>query len=133
METSSFSFHTKTVAALSPSSNMRCRSIDRIPKVPFEGLYLPSVLDGKEVELLLHAEVVEGKIDAALGVGDDQPHAVHVVAVLLGIVRGQQHPGRSGEVEETGNCSSDRKTKKDERRKIRGGKDDFAGSSYRSK
>lgn len=84
--------------------------------------------------MLLHAEVVEGQIDAALGVGDDQPHAVHVVAVFLGIVWGEQHPGRSGEVEETGNCSSDRKTKKDERRKIRGrGNDGFAGSSYRSK
>lgn len=85
----------------------------------FEGRYLPPILDGEEVELLLHAEVVEGQIDAALGVSDDQPHAVHVVAVLLGIVWGQQHPGRCGEVEETGNCSRDRKTESHERSKIR--------------
>lgn len=60
--------------------------------------------------MFLHAEVVEGQIDSALGVGDDQPHAVHVVAVLLGVVGGQQHPGWSGEVEEAGDCR--RKTEK---------------------
>lgn len=96
--------------------------MDQVPKVPFEGLYLPSVLDGKEVKLLLHAEVVEGQIDAALGVGDDQPHAVHVVAILLGIVWGQQHPGWSGEVEETGNCSSDRQTREGQEKENKRGK-----------
>lgn len=43
------------------------------------------------------------QIDSALWVGDDQPHTVHVVAVLLGVVGRQQHPRWSGEVEETGN------------------------------
>lgn len=104
------------------------------PKGAFEGLYLPSILDGEEVKLLLHAEVVEGQIDAALRVGDDQPHAVHVVAVLLGIVRGQQHPRRSGEVEETGNYRNDRKAKKGREKDNKGGGGDgFAGSSYMSK
>lgn len=48
--------------------------------------YLSSILDGEEIKLFLHAEVVEGQIDSALRVGDDQPNAVHVVAVLLGVV-----------------------------------------------
>lgn len=73
--------------------------------------YLSSILDGEEIKLFLHAEVVEGQIDSALRVGDDQPHAVHVVAVLLGVVGRQQHPGRSGEVEETGNCRCNKQNK----------------------
>lgn len=110
---------------------MRWRLIDCVLKVPFEGLYLPSILNGEEVELLLHAEVVEGQIDAALRVSDDQPHTVHVVSVLLGIVRGQQHPRRSGEVEETGNCSRDRKTKK--KKKLEKENKNINGSSARSR
>lgn len=61
--------------------------------------------------MFLHAEVVEGQIDSAFRVGDDQPHAVHVVAVLLGVVGRQQHPGRSGEVEETGNYRRNKENK----------------------
>lgn len=74
--------------------------------------YLSSILDREEIKLFLHAEVVESQIDAALGVGDDQPHAVHVVAVLLGVVGRQQHPGWSGEVEEARNCRSQEEKKK---------------------
>lgn len=73
--------------------------------------YLSSILDGEEIKLFLHAEVVEGQIDSALRVGDDQPHTVHVVAVLLGVVGRQQHPGRSGEVEETGNYQNKKENK----------------------
>lgn len=69
-------------------------------------LYLSAVFDGEEVKLLLHAEVIEGQVDAALGLGDDQPHAVHVVAVLLGVVGRQQHPRRRGKVEETRDCGA---------------------------
>lgn len=36
---------------------------------------------------------------------------MHVVAVLLGVVGGQQHPGRSGEVEEAGDCRSKKEKK----------------------
>lgn len=74
--------------------------------------YLSSILDREEIKLFLHAEVVESQIDAALGVGDNQPHAVHVVAVLLGVVGRQQHPGWSGEVEEARNCRSQEEKKK---------------------
>lgn len=63
--------------------------------------YLSSILDGEEIKLFLHAEVIEGQIDSALRVGDDQPHAVHVVTVLLRVVGRQQHTGWSGKVEET--------------------------------
>lgn len=48
--------------------------------------YLSPILDGEEVKLLLHAEVVEGQIDSALRVGDDEPHTVHIVSVLLRVV-----------------------------------------------
>lgn len=47
------------------------------------------VLDGEEVELRLHVEVIEDEVDPAPRLRDDQPHAVHVVPVLLGVVRGQ--------------------------------------------
>lgn len=73
--------------------------------------YLSSILDGEEIKLFLHAEVVEGQIDSALRVGDDQPHTVHVVAILLGVVGRQQHPGRSGEVEKTGNYRGKKENK----------------------
>lgn len=69
-------------------------------------LRLAPVFNGQEVKLLLHAQVVEGQVDAALGFGDDQPHAVHVVAVLLGVVWRQQDSRWSCEVEETRNCES---------------------------
>lgn len=65
--------------------------------------YLSPILDGEEVKLFLHAQVIEGQIDSALRVGYDQPHTVHIVAVLLGVVGRQQHPRWSGEVEETRN------------------------------
>lgn len=71
--------------------------------------YLSAVLDREEVKLFLHAEVVEGQIDSTLWVGDDQPDTVHVVAILLRVVRRQQHPRWSGKVEETGNCGRDEK------------------------
>lgn len=48
--------------------------------------YLSPIFDGEEVKLLLHAEVVEGQIDSALRVGDDEPHTVHIVSVLLRVV-----------------------------------------------
>lgn len=70
--------------------------------------YLSPILDGEEVKLLLHAEVVEGQIDSALRVGDDEPHTVHIVSVLLRVVGRQQHPRWSGKVEETGNYRRDR-------------------------
>lgn len=47
---------------------------------------LSSILDGEEVKLLLHAEVVEGQIDSALRVGNDEPHTVHIISILLRIV-----------------------------------------------
>lgn len=50
------------------------------------------VLDGEEVELRLHVEVVEDEVDPAARLGDDEPHTVHVVAVLLGVVGGQDNP-----------------------------------------
>ena len=68
-------------------------------------LGLAAIFDRHEVELLLHAEVVEGQVDAALGLGDDEPHAVHVVAVLLRVVGRQEHARRTREVEETGDWS----------------------------
>lgn len=71
--------------------------------------YLSPILDREEVKLFLHAEVVEGQIDSALRVCDDQPHTVHIVAVLLRVVGRQQHPGWSGKVEETGNYRSNKK------------------------
>lgn len=73
--------------------------------------YLSSIFDGEEIKLFLHAEVVEGQIDSALRVGDDQPHTVHVVAILLGVVGRQQHPGWRGEVEEAGNYRSEKQNK----------------------
>lgn len=55
--------------------------------------------------MFLHAQVVESQIDSTFWIGDDQPNAVHVVAVFLRVVWGQQHPGGCGEVEETRNCA----------------------------
>lgn len=75
----------------------------------FVQCYLSAVLDREEVKLFLHAEVVEGQIDSTLWVGDDQPYTVHIVAVLLRVVRRQQHPRWSGKVEETGNYRRDKK------------------------
>lgn len=80
--------------------------------------YLSSIFDGEEVKLFLHAEVIESQINAALGVGDDQPHAVHVVAILLGVVGRQQHPGWRGEVEEARNCRSKEKKENGFRRQF---------------
>lgn len=65
--------------------------------------YLSSILDREEIKLFLHAEVVEGQIDSALRVGDDQPHTVHIITVLLRVVWRQEHARWSGKVEETGN------------------------------
>lgn len=78
--------------------------------------YLSSILDREEIKLFLHAEVVEVQIDSTLGVGDDQPHTVHIVSVLLGVVGRQQHPGWSGKVEETGNCRSDKERRTERKR-----------------
>lgn len=75
----------------------------------FAQRYLSAVLDREEVKLFLHTEVVEGQIDSALWIGDDQPHTVHIVAVLLRVVRRQQHTRWSGKVEETGNYRRDEK------------------------
>lgn len=47
---------------------------------------LSPIFDGEEVKLFLHAEVVEGQVDPALRVGDDEPHTVHIVPVLLRVV-----------------------------------------------
>lgn len=68
----------------------------------------PVVLDGEEVELGLHVEVVEDEVDPAPGLRDDQPDAVHVVAVLLGVVGGQDNPRGRGEVEEARNWEDKR-------------------------
>ena len=43
-------------------------------------------------------------MDAAARLGDDEPHAVEVVAVLLGVVGGQDGARCRGEVEEARNC-----------------------------
>lgn len=62
------------------------------------------VLHGQEVELWLHVEVVEDEVHPAARRRDDQPHAVHVVAVLLGVVGRQDDARGRGEVEEARDC-----------------------------
>ncbi len=59
-------------------------SPEKVPRIGDSAL--PAVFNRHEVKLFLHAQVVEGQVDAALGFGDDQPHTVHVVSVLLRIV-----------------------------------------------
>lgn len=50
------------------------------------------ILDGEEVELWLHVEVVKDEVNPGSRLGEDQPHAVHVVPILLGVIGGQDDP-----------------------------------------
>lgn len=56
------------------------------------GFSCGTVLDSQEIKLGLHIEVIEGQVDPALGVGNDEPHAVQAAPVLLGVVWGQHGP-----------------------------------------
>lgn len=44
-------------------------------------------------------------MDPAARFGYDEPHAVHVVAVLFGVVGGEDDARRRSEIEEAGNCT----------------------------
>lgn len=59
----------------------------------------------------LEVEVVEGQLDAAPRLGDDQPHAVQIVAVALGVIRGQNGPRGGREVGQTRDCRRDKSVK----------------------
>lgn len=61
-------------------------------------LSLPSVFNGQKVKLLFHAQVVEGQVDPALRLSNDQPHAVHVVPILLRVVGWEQNSRWCSEV-----------------------------------
>ena len=50
---------------------------------------LTFVLHHQPVELGLQLKVGEQEVDAAARLRDDEPHAVEVIAVLLGVVGGQ--------------------------------------------
>lgn len=55
----------------------------------------------QEVVGWLQVEVVEGQLDAAPRLGDDQPHAVQIVAVAFWVIRGQDGPRGGREVGQT--------------------------------
>lgn len=55
----------------------------------------------QEVVGWLQVEVVEGQLDAASRLGDDQPHTVQVVAIAFRVIRGQDRPRGGREVGQT--------------------------------
>lgn len=56
------------------------------------------------IKLWLQVEVREEQMDAAAWFGDNQPHAIQVVAILLRVVWRENGSRRSREVKETGDC-----------------------------
>lgn len=55
----------------------------------------------QEVVRWLQVEVVEGQLNAASRLGDDQPDAVQIVAVAFWVIRGQDSPRGGREVGQT--------------------------------
>lgn len=68
----------------------------------YRGSRLVTVFDSEEVVGRLQVEVVEGQVDPGARLGDDEPHAVEVVAVALGVVGRQHRAHGSREVGEAG-------------------------------
>lgn len=64
----------------------------------------PIIFDGKEVKLRFHIEIIEDEVNPAPRLRYNQPHTVHVVAILLRIVWREDDPRGCREVEETWNC-----------------------------
>lgn len=55
----------------------------------------------QEVVGWLQVEVVEGQLNAASRLGDDQPHAVQIVAIAFRVIRRQDRPRGGREVGQT--------------------------------
>ena len=53
------------------------------------GLCQPVIFDDQVVKLWLQLKVAEEQVDPAARLRDDEPHTVHVVAILFWVVRGK--------------------------------------------